>query len=381
MAQSVNFVTSVTHVALSRVADLSHPLPIHAHTIHTPLQVHLFELLLRTHPDQQFADYLVTSLFQGFRIGYNGPRTQLKAPNLRSAHDHPQVIDEALAKEVSANRIAGPYHHSPFPNVHCSGLGIVPKSDGSWRLINHLSAPVGTSINDYIDPIDYSLHYNTTDDAINILHMLGPNALMAKVDLKNAFRLCPVHPADWPLLGIHWRNMYYINKCLPFGLRSAPFLFNMVADSIQWILHHHFYVTNSFHYLDDFFFAGPRHAATCATSLSDMLHLCDVLGAPLKPEKIVTPTTCLTFLGIQLDTITQKATLPEDKLHNLLLELQATLTLSREQGSCTKRQLLSLIGKLSFATKVIPAGRIFLARLLDLAHSVTSLEDSLIIGP
>ena len=180
----------------------------------------------------------------------------------------------------------------------------MPKSDGSWRLINHLSAPVGTSINDYIDPIDYSLHYNTTDDAINILHMLGPNALMAKVDLKNAFRLCPVHPADWPLLGIHWRNMYYINKCLLFGLRSAPFLFNMVADSIQWILHHHFHVTNSFHYLDDFFFAGPQ-----------------------------------------------------------------------------QRQLLSLIGKLSFATKVIPAGRIFLRRLLDLAHSVPSLEDSLIIGP
>ena len=89
----------------------------------------------------------------------------------------------------------------------------------------------------------------------------------------------------------------------------------------------------------------------------------------------------LTFLGIQLDTITQKATLPEDKLHNLLLELLATLTLSREQGSCTKRQLLSLIGKLSFATKVKPAGRIFLRRLLDLAHSITSLEDSLIIGP
>ena len=316
MAQSANFATSVTHLgspthsasALSRVAELPHTLPIHTHTIHTPLQVHLFELLLRTHPDQQFADYLVTSLFQGFRIGYNGPHTQLKAPNLCSAHDHPQVIDEALAKELSTNRIAGPYHHSPFPNVRFSGLGIVPKSNGSWRLNIHLSAPVGTSINDYIDPIDYSLHYNTTDDAINILHMLGPNALMAKVALKMS-----VYVQSTPQIGL---SLVFIGAICTTS--TSPLPLNMVADSIQWILHHHFYVTNSFHYLDHLFFAGPEHAATCATSLSDMLHLCDVLGAPLKPEKIVTPTTCLIVLGIQLDIITEKNTLPEDKLHNLL---------------------------------------------------------------
>ena len=38
---------------------------------------------------------------------------------------------------------------------------------------------------------------------------------------------------------------------------------------------------------------------------------------------------------------------------------------------CTKRQLLSLIGKLSFACKVVPAGRIF---LIDLSCSVTRLH-------
>ena len=29
-----------------------------------------------------------------------------------------------------------------------------------------------------------------------------------------------------------------MDKCLPFGLRSAPFLFNnnMVADALEWIL-------------------------------------------------------------------------------------------------------------------------------------------------
>ena len=75
---------------------------------------------------------------------------------------------------------------------------------------------------------------------------------MAKVVLKNAFRLYPVRQEDWHLLGIHWRNQYYVDKGLPFGLRSAPYLFNMVTDALEWILIHHFGVQHCFHYLDDF---------------------------------------------------------------------------------------------------------------------------------
>ena len=32
-----------------------------------------------------------------------------------------------------------------------------------------------------------------------LCHEVGPGALLAKVDLKNAFRLCPVRPEDWHL--------------------------------------------------------------------------------------------------------------------------------------------------------------------------------------
>ena len=90
------------------------------------------------------------------------------------------MIDEALQKEVANNRTAGPYKTLPFDNLRCSGLGVVPKKDGSWRLINHLSAPAGDSINDYIEPLDYSLQYATIDNAIAICYKLGKGAVMAK---------------------------------------------------------------------------------------------------------------------------------------------------------------------------------------------------------
>ena len=302
------------------------------------------------------------------------------ATNLRSASDHTEVIDEALQKELANNRMAGPYTNPPYPNLRCSGVGVVPKKDGSWRLIYHLSAPAGDSINDYIEPLDFSLQYSTIDDAIAICHRLGRGALMAKVDLKNAFRLCPVRPADWHLLGIHWRDRFYVDKCLPFGLRSAPFLFNMVADALQWILEHYFGVSHLFHYLDDFFFAGHRGTSECLQALNYMLTLCQAVQAPLKPEKVFSPATLMVILGIELDTISMQARLPVVKLVALLDELQSFATLHSTDRACTKRQLLSLIGKLAFACKVIPAGRIFLRRLLDTAHSREGLNDHIPIS-
>ena len=58
---------------------------------------------------------------------------------------------------------------------------------------------------------------------------------MAKTDLKSAFSLNLIHPDDWSLLGIYWQSQYYVDMYLPFGLRSAPFLFNQLSDALEWI--------------------------------------------------------------------------------------------------------------------------------------------------
>ena len=108
-------------------------------------------------------------------------------------------------------------------------------------------------------------------------------ALLAKVDLKNAFRLCPVRPDDWHLLGICCRGHFYVNKCLPFGLRSAPFLFNMAADALEWILRYHFHQQYYFHYVDDLFFVGAPQTEVCMVALMDMVQLCGQVGALIKP--------------------------------------------------------------------------------------------------
>ena len=101
-----------------------------------------------------------------------------------------------------------------------------------------------------------------------------------------------------------------------------------------------------------------------------MRSLCQAIGAPIKEEKVEGTTTRLTFLGIALDTVSMEASVSVEHKTSLLTAIHSFLTFRK----CTKRQLLSLIGKLSFACKVVPAGRIFLRRLIDLSCSVTRLH-------
>lgn len=77
---------------------------------------------------------------------------------------------------------------------------------------------------------------------------LGRGTQLAKIDIKCAFRNIPVHPADRYLL---WKQAIYVDKVLPFGLRSAPKLFNAVADALQFCALFQGTAHVS-HYLDDF---------------------------------------------------------------------------------------------------------------------------------
>lgn len=336
--------------------------------VSTPINIDVLSKELSGHPDSHFVANLINSLRYGTPVGYIGPRQPRISRNLQSAAQHPDVVSSNLTKEIALGRVAGPFQSPPLPNLQCHPVGVIPKKHSNeWRTIYHLSYPEGDSVNDHIPKDPYTLQYVRVDDAIRILKSLGPGSFMAKTDLKSAFRLIPIHPDDWDLLGIHWNNQYYVDLYLPFGLRSAPFLFNQLSDALEWVLKHNYGLKHVLHILDDFFIAEPTRLK-CLSSFSTLLRFFMSVHAPVVASKTLGPSQVLEFMGIELDSTRMEARLPEDKLQRT----RALLTSFTKRRSVRLVELQSLIGTLQFACKAVVPGRTFLQRMINLTRGVPS---------
>lgn len=339
-----------------------------ANSVFSRINLSCLSSLLEGYPTS-LVNFLISGFSFGFRIGFLGKVSFGREKNNLSANENVGDVSKAILKELHRGHTMGPFTTPPFSPFTCSPLGAVPKKDGTLRIILDLSSPIGTSVNDGIPPEFFKVKYSSFDDAVGMVRDLGSGCYMAKIDIKHAFRLCPVHPDDWPLLGFKWLGKYFFDICLPFGSRSSPFIFNTFADALAWILIHKFGVTLIIHYLDDFFVCASTFIE-CQRKVDLVLQLFKRLGVPVAEDKLEGPSKRIVFLGIEIDSDSLCIRLPADKLSSLSVSISSW----QHRKKCTKVELLSLIGSLSFACKVVKPGRIFLRRLIDLSTTVNKLH-------
>ena len=154
------------------------------------------ESMLSGHPDREYTDYIISGIQDGFQVGYSHGATTTKPlssarKNMHSAEENPHVVEEYLEAELARGVLLGPFQREEVTGVHLNCFGVIPKSSqpGKWRLIVDLSHPEGKSVNDGIDSSRCSLQYVRIDDVVKQLLHLGPGALMAKLDVKSAYRI------------------------------------------------------------------------------------------------------------------------------------------------------------------------------------------------
>ena len=316
-----------------------------------PIKVDRLEFLLQDYVSN-LARYLVHGFRYGFHIQFIGNRAPFESPNLKSALQNPDLVMSKLQKEIDAGRIVGPLTKAPFPDFRSSPIGIVPKkTPNEVCLIQHLSYPSGFSVNDNIPEDCSTVHYATINQSVKIVQRLGVGCFMAKTDIKSAFRIIPIHPQDYSLLGLKWADKYHFDRCLLMGCSSAFSLQKLRASA-------------ALHILDDFLFVAPS-AEKCEADLANFLHLCNYHGVPIAHEKTVQPRTTLEFAGITLDSISQDSRLP-DKLQ----KCRTLLHQFRKRRTVTLWELQSLICLLNFACSVVVPVRAFLRRLIDLTKGI-----------
>jgi hypothetical protein len=319
--------------------------------------------------ESDLAAYLINGFTEGFKLGCISSPSPGVPRNHKSALEHPDIIKQYIEAGLSKQRIAGPFSVKPFTNFVVSPLGLVPKSNtGKFRVIHDLSFPKSQSVNSNIPRENSAVQYDSIDQVVHLVQKFGQGCLMAKTDIEDAFRIIPIHPSDYYLLGFTWEGKFYYDKCLPMGASSSCKIFETFSTALQWVMENVYHVSGMSHILDDFFFVGPPDSVSCRNDLASFLFLCKSIGVPIKMEKTQAPTTSIVIYGIEVDSTKMECRLPLDKITKISDQLNSF----KRRKKVTLRELQSLIGLLNFACSVVVPGRTFLRRLINLTCGITN---------
>ena len=175
--------------------------------------------------------------------------------------------------------------------------------------------------------------------------------------MRRAYRQFPIDPKDYHLLSFRYQGKFYFDTGCPFGLRSLAMICQRTTKAVVHIFTEQGFIADV--YLDDFY--GVEYPSLAASAFSQLSQLFYQLGLDSAPDKDSPPSTSMICLGILADTVAFTLKVPATRL----TDLQAELTTWQAASFYTRKQLQSLLGKLSFVTACVKPGRILMARLLN----------------
>ena len=151
---------------------------------------------------------------------------------------------------------------------------------------------------------------------------------------------------------------------MPFGLRSATLACQRTTQAVAWILRQSGHSIDV--YIDDFY--GAEHPALAQSTFDRLSSLLNDLGLQASEHKDVPPQHEILCLGILVNSRTMTISVPPFRVN----ELQEDLLRWSSLSAYKKRDLQTLLGKLSFVAACVPPGRVFMARLLNALSLIDS---------
>ena len=88
----------------------------------------------------------------------------------------------------------------------------MPKRDGGLRPVINLKALNRFFVEEHFKMEGFHM----------VKDLVQPGDWLAKIDLKDAYFLVPVHPSHQKFLQFQWQDSLYQFQCLPFDQSCAP---------------------------------------------------------------------------------------------------------------------------------------------------------------
>ena len=201
--------------------------------------------------------------------------------------------------------------------------------------------------------------------------LVKPGDWLAKLDLKDAYFLVPIHPSHQKYLQFYWQETLYQFHCLPFGLSCAPRTFTKLMKPAVALLRErgiHLII-----YLDDLLILCdcPKALKIQVALIKDLFQSLGLLINEKKSQLI--PTQEIVFLGLGVSTSQMEVSLPKEKLSQI--QKEAKLLLSKT--ATTVQQVATFMGMTTAAKQAISIGPLFHRHLQALINRVVPLAASL----
>lgn len=266
------------------------------------------------------------------------PSVPLKDPVIKAfATKSSTLMDKEIKEMLRTGVIEECHERTGF----LSRMFLIPKQNGKLRQIFDLRR-----LNLYLNPRKFRLINQS-----NVPKFLQKGDWMGKLDISQAYFHVPIKPSHRRYLAFHYKKLYQMT-CLPFGLSSAPLAFSRVTNWVANLLRKR--GLRVLVYLDDFLVVH-QNPSILEQQMCLAVNLLQSLGWSVNVQKsILVPTRQIEFLGIIWDTEVNQTRLPPGKVKHLSKEIQVVL----EKGKWSWKSAMSLVGRLGFASLVVPLGRL-----------------------
>ena len=325
---------------------------------------------------------LVQFMEYGFPLGLSSiPDLECCERNHGSAYMWYGHIDKFICTEVTEGGMTGPFQKAPWWNTIVSPLMTAHKKTKSRRTV--FDATFGDKSLNNSTPSDLYMgipckySFPKIEDYKNMILKSGRGAFMWKRDLSRFYLPLPLDPTEYNRVGVIWRGFFFFFAGLAFGLRHSGLQGQRVTDAVSWILRglgkdigdgNPYQVCN---YVDDL--GGVETDLDRATASFEKLGwLLNDLGLAESVKKAEAPTTQITYLGVQFDSIQMTMSVPPDKI----TEIKAEIGRWVRRTTINKKELQSLLGKLFWVAKVVKYARAFMGRLLMQLRMLANQKDS-----
>lgn len=337
--------------------------------IQTPINVKLFDFMLKDHPNRLFVESVIQGLTDGFWPMCDLPDSDSPTiPNHANCNEHPQMLADACAEEVARGRYSQPFH-TLLAGMKVSPLLLAAKSNSTKMRVCTDMSYGQHSLNDLVRKDECRVAF---DSIISFAPYIveksksGQKLLIWKSDVQNAYRIIPMC-LQWQLRQIVCiNNLFYVDRCANFGSSASPKIWCSVFSLVLWLAEKKLGIEGMNNLMDDTW--GVALANTIVEYKSHkipkdqalFLLLFDTLSIPWEWKKQVHGSD-LEVIGFHLRPNELIFTLTPEKKQALVDRIELFVL----QPASPLRDWQQLLGWCSWALNIFPLGRFALQSAWD----------------